>query len=62
MESTLCVLELLNSHNIDNLQSKELENFLNPFEQMVKYQVKCSHELGDRDVRFKKYAKIEDEK
>lgn len=38
IESTLCVLELLNKHNIENISTKSLDNFLNPFREMVKYQ------------------------
>ena len=40
MESTLCVLELLNKHGQENISSSQLENFLNPFKKMVKQQVK----------------------
>ena len=39
MESTLCVLELLNAHNDENLDAKSLKSFLLPFEKMVAYQV-----------------------
>ncbi len=39
MESTLCVLELLNQHKIEVLDPKSLGNFLLPFEEMVKYQI-----------------------
>jgi len=41
MESTLCVLELLNQHQLEALEQKSLENFLLPFEKMVNYQVAC---------------------
>lgn len=43
MESTLCVLELLNTHQHENLDNKSLNNFLRPFEKMVEYQI--SHNL-----------------
>lgn len=57
IESTLCVLEQLNNHNIENISLKSLENFLTPFEEMVKYQVKCA--LDENDVRYKiPYKKI----
>ena len=57
IESTLCVLEQLNNHNIENISSKLLENFLTPFEEMVKYQVKCA--FDENDVRYKiPYKKI----
>jgi DTW domain-containing protein YfiP len=41
MESTLCVLELLNSHKDEHLEQEKLDNFLQPFEKMVEYQVSC---------------------
>jgi len=41
MESTLCVLELLNGHQDENLDKEKLDNFLQPFEKMVEYQVSC---------------------
>ena len=52
IESTLCLLELLNLQNIENIDSKSLEKFLSPFEKkMVDYQVKCA--LDENDVRYK---------
>jgi len=39
MESTLCVLELLNAQNDESIDAKRLESFLVPFEKMVEYQV-----------------------
>ena len=51
IESTLCILEQLNNHNIENISQKSLEKFLTPFEEMVKYQVKCA--FDENDVRFK---------
>ena len=41
MESTLCVLELLNKQQLENIDKKNLKNFLMPFEEMVKYQLSC---------------------
>lgn len=41
IESTLCVLELLNEHKDENLDKESLDNFLLPFEKMVEYQVAC---------------------
>ncbi|MCK5111339.1 MAG: DTW domain-containing protein [Arcobacteraceae bacterium] len=53
IESTLCVLELLNQQKIENIEDKSLENFLKPFEKMVEYQVGCvMNEYGN--VRYKK--------
>ena len=51
IESTLCVLEQLNNHNIENISQKSLEKFLTPFEEMVKYQVKCA--FDENDIRYK---------
>ena len=39
MESTLCVLELLNKSGSENIGSEKLRNFLLPFEKMVEYQL-----------------------
>jgi DTW domain-containing protein YfiP len=39
MESTLCVLKLLNTHNSEKIERKKLDHFLLPFEKMVKYQL-----------------------
>ena len=41
MESTLCVLELLNQHHLEALSPDTLNNFLLPFKQMVSYQLSC---------------------
>lgn len=42
IESTLCVLELLNKHKLEALEPKSLEGFLLPFEKMVEYQLSCN--------------------
>jgi DTW domain-containing protein YfiP len=39
MESTLCVLELLNAQNLEQIDKKSLDDFLLPFENMIKYQL-----------------------
>ena len=44
MESTLCVLERLTQHHIENIETKNLKNFLSPFHKMVEYQL--SYNLG----------------
>ena len=41
MESTLCVLELLKKHKIEEISGKALEQFLHPFHKMVAYQLSC---------------------
>lgn len=40
MESIHCVLEILDSKKDEQIQKKKLDNFLNPFHEMVKYQMK----------------------
>jgi len=47
MESTLCLLELLSEHGVENLK---LENFLLPFEKMVEYQVGCIEEMEQNAI------------
>lgn len=42
MESTLCVLKLLNAHHIEDIEHKKLDHFLLPFEKMVEYQLSCN--------------------
>ncbi len=50
MESTLCVLEILQNQKIESICEKELEKFLNPFEKMVKVQMK----FKSSEPRYKK--------
>lgn len=40
MESTLCVLDILKNQGLESISKKELNNFLNPFEKMIKFQMK----------------------
>jgi DTW domain-containing protein YfiP len=42
MESTLCVLELLNYHKVENISTDKLKHFLTPFHKMVNYQISCN--------------------
>lgn len=58
MESTLCVLEQLNKHNIENIEQVYLEEFLNPFKKMVDFQISCTTE-DKKYVRFKKNSSYE---
>ena len=59
IESTLCVLELLNNNKIENIKQIDLNNFLRPFEKMVEYQFNCAIASGDETVRYKKpYKKL----
>jgi len=54
IESTLCVLELLNQQNIEHLREKDLNGFLEPFTQMIKYQTNCFTNPNKKQVRYKK--------
>lgn len=53
IESTLSVLELLNKYQIEDLESNDLDKFLNPFHKMVEYQLRCIDDGLGSDVRFK---------
>ena len=55
METTLCVLELLNKHKIENISKENLDNFLNPFEKMIEYQIDCASKSDTCNVRYKRY-------
>ena len=54
MESTLCILELLNKHTIENIPQVSLDKFLKPFEKMVEYQVECVLNNDSKNPRFLK--------
>jgi 2'-hydroxyisoflavone reductase len=56
IESTLCVLELLNIHGDELLEAGALSAFLNPFKKMIAYQQQRTAEGGGETVRFKKYG------
>ena len=43
MESTLCVLKLLNEHRVEDISPQKMKGFLKPFEKMVEYQLSCNH-------------------
>jgi len=59
IESTLCILELLNYHNIEKIKENKLDKFLDPFNKMVEYQMSCAIGAGDESVRYKKpYKRI----
>ena len=59
MESTQCILELLNTHEIESIAKEQFSNFLKPFEKMVDYQMNCAIDAGDETVRYKKpYKRI----
>ena len=50
IESTLCVLKLLNKHKLENISQKEFDNFLNPFSKMVDYQIDCAFK---KEIRYR---------
>jgi len=54
IESTHVVLELLNLQGIEEIKEKELENFLNPFFNMIQYQKELIANPKSHAVRFKK--------
>ena len=53
IESTLCVLENLDSLGIENISKETKENFLNPFLEMVKYQKEIIIASPTNTIRFK---------
>jgi len=54
IESTLCILELLNKHNIENISQSAFDNFLTPFHKMVEYQIDCILDSDSNNPRFLK--------
>jgi len=50
IESTHCVLELLNGHGDETIGDEALDTFLRPFDAMVEYQIKVIE--STHDVRF----------
>ncbi|MEA3384404.1 MAG: tRNA-uridine aminocarboxypropyltransferase [Campylobacterota bacterium] len=54
IESTLCVIELLIKQDIEDIEKNSLDTFLAPFNEMVKYQLKCINEVDTQYLRYKK--------
>ncbi len=54
MESTLTVLELLDKWEVESIKKDDLDKFLNPFHEMVKYQLKCISDSPRDAVRFRR--------
>lgn len=54
IESTLCVLELLDKWHVESLKREDLELFLRPFEKMVEYQLEHIKNSTSTTLRFKK--------
>ncbi|WP_321470838.1 tRNA-uridine aminocarboxypropyltransferase [Halarcobacter sp.] len=42
IESVFCVLKLLNKQGLESINKSEFENFLEPFDKMVEYQLTCA--------------------
>jgi len=58
IESTLCILELLNYHKIETINQNALDNFLKPFEKMVEYQINCVLSSDINNPRFLKREEV----
>jgi len=54
IESTLCILELLNEQKVEKIEDFKLEGFLEPFNQMIKYQMNYYNNPDKKQVRYKK--------
>ena len=57
IESTLVVLELLNKHEIELAEQKQLDGFLRPFLKMIEYQKELISNPRSHAVRFKRHFK-----
>ncbi|MDD5051286.1 MAG: DTW domain-containing protein [Sulfuricurvum sp.] len=54
IESTLVILELLQFHGLEKIEKTSIEHFLDPFNSMVEFQIKCASGENGTNVRFKK--------
>lgn len=54
IESTLCVLELLNKQDIENIPKEQLKGFLEPFTQMINFQLTFGLNPNKKQIRYKK--------
>ena len=54
IESTLVVLELLNKRRVEDIKTRELDGFLNPFFKMIEYQKNLIENPSSCAVRYKK--------
>lgn len=55
MESTLTILELLTSHNLETIEQTALDSFLNPFLSMVEHQIQCISQSDIAQSNTKRY-------
>ena len=55
MESTLTILELLTAHEIETIDKKAFDSFLNPFLSMVEYQIQCISKTKDGCENSKRF-------
>ena len=53
IESTLFLLELLKAHEIEDISKSQLNSFLLPFNEMVRYQIECAKNSTDETTRYK---------
>jgi DTW domain-containing protein YfiP len=58
IESTLCVLELLTFHKIEEIEISQFEAFLQPFTKMVSYQIGCANKPNKKEPRFLRREKL----
>jgi len=62
IESTHVVVELLNKHKIESTEQKDMDNFLNPFFEMIKYQKNLIKNPLSNSVRYRpKTAKLKED-
>ncbi len=55
MEATLKVLEEFKRSNLEQIQDISIANFLNPFKEMIKYQIKCATDPDREGYRKRGY-------
>jgi DTW domain-containing protein YfiP len=53
IESTLCVLELLNKNGYEEIKQDSFATFLEPFKKMIEYQLECVRS-ENRVIRYRK--------
>jgi len=55
IESTFCILEILNKHKLEDIKIEEFKNFLNPFNKMVDFQIEKISNPNNKKIRYKTY-------
>lgn len=56
IESTLTILELLNAHGLETIETESFEHFLDPFLSMVDLQLECISKSDEQALRFRTYG------